>query len=56
VAGAPILGLYSPEFAKRFPVREVESYGRRAAPSGMRDGQPLDREMIERLRSLGYVR
>ena len=56
IAGAPILGLFSTEFAKRFPVREVEGYGRRVAPSGLRAGQPLDQEMIERLRSLGYVR
>lgn len=56
LAGAPVLGLLSPEFVRRFPVREVESYGRRAAPAGLREGQPLDQEMIERLRSLGYVR
>ncbi len=56
VAGTPILKLFSIEFAKRFPVREVEGYGRRVSPTGLRDGQPLDQEMIERLRSLGYVR
>jgi hypothetical protein len=56
VAGTPILGLFSAEFARRFPVRGIDSYGRRASPSGVRDGQPLDQEMIERLRSLGYVR
>ena len=56
VAGAPILNLFSREFAGRFPVRAVDSYGRREPPGGMRAGQPLDQEMIERLRSLGYVR
>lgn len=56
VAGRPILALFSADFQKRFPVREIDSYGRRVSPSGMRDGQPLDQEMIERLRSLGYVR
>jgi hypothetical protein len=56
LAGAPIVGVFSRDFVKRFPVRDVESYGRRAAPAALRDGQPLDREMIERLRSLGYVR
>ncbi|MDQ3487657.1 MAG: alkaline phosphatase family protein [Acidobacteriota bacterium] len=56
VVGAPILNLVSTEFAGRFPVRAVESYGRRVSPAGLRDGQPLDQEMIERLRSLGYVR
>ena len=56
LAGAPMLGLFSAEFARRFPVRHVDTYGRRAAPAGLREGQPLDQEMIERLRSLGYVR
>lgn len=56
VLGKPIMTLFSTEFAGRFPVRGIESYGRRAAPAGLRDGQPLDQEMIERLRSLGYVR
>lgn len=56
IGGAPMLGLFSDEFVKRFPVRGVESYGRRASPTGLRKGEPLDQEMIERLRSLGYVR
>jgi arylsulfatase A-like enzyme len=56
LAGAPLDGIFSGAFRKRFPVREVESYGRRAAPTELRKGQPLDQEMIERLRSLGYVR
>ncbi len=39
----------------RYPVRHVETYG---VPSALRcrAGQPLDQEMIDRLRSLGYVR
>ncbi len=52
----PLMQVFADDFARRFPVREVESYGRRALPSALREGQPLDREMIERLRSLGYVR
>jgi hypothetical protein len=56
LAGAPLDGIFSGAFLKRFPVREVGSYGRRAAPAESRTGQPLDQEMIERLRSLGYVR
>ena len=56
LAGTPILRLFGAEFVSRFPVREVSTYGRREAPAGLREGQPLDREMIERLRSLGYVR
>lgn len=56
LAGRPVLEVFAPELVSRFPVREVETYGRRAATSVLREGQPLDREMIERLRSLGYVR
>src|SRR5690606_14733794 len=55
-AGRPILEMFDAAFTARFPVRAVETYGRRAMPSALREGQPLDREMIERLRSLGYVR
>jgi hypothetical protein len=54
--GRPLLTLLDAQLVKRLPVREVGTYGRRAAPAGLREGQPLDREMIERLRSLGYVR
>jgi hypothetical protein len=55
-ADRPLVRMFDEAFAQRFPVREVETYGRRALPSALREGQPLDREMIERLRSLGYVR
>jgi arylsulfatase A-like enzyme len=56
LAGRPLIDLFSAAFAARYPVREIDSYGRRAVPAVGREGQPLDREMIERLRSLGYVR
>ena len=56
LAGRPLIPLFTGNFAEQFPVREVETYGRRALPSALREGQPLDREMIERLRSLCYVR
>lgn len=56
LADGPLLDLFAPEFVTRFPVRQVDTYGRRELPSALREGQPLDREMIERLRSLGYVR
>ena len=56
LAGSPLVALFSEQFLTRFPVRVVDSYGRRVSPSGLREGQPLDQEMIERLRSLGYVR
>ena len=54
LAGAPLLSLFAPEVVERYPVRHVESYGKRRAPA--LQGQPMDQEMIERLRSLGYVR
>ncbi|MBA2305153.1 MAG: alkaline phosphatase family protein [Acidobacteria bacterium] len=56
LAGRPIAALFSSDFTARFPIRDVDRYGRRRALVGLRGGQPLDREMIERLRSLGYVR
>jgi hypothetical protein len=56
LAGAPVLSVFTADFASRFPVRQVESYGPRQALAGRRQGKPLDEEMIERLRSLGYVR
>jgi hypothetical protein len=34
----------------------VDSYGRPSAPAVRRSGKPLDQEMIDRLRSLGYVK
>jgi hypothetical protein len=55
LSGRPVLDLFSTSFRVRFPVRQVESYGRRT-PGPVQRGQPLDDEMIERLRSLGYVR
>ena len=56
LAGAPVLSAFSADFASRFPVRPVDSYGQRRGIAVRRQGQPLDAEMIERLRSLGYVR
>jgi hypothetical protein len=54
LGGAPLLDLFTDDFVRRYPVRHVESYGKRRTPS--LQGQPMDQEMIERLRSLGYVR
>jgi hypothetical protein len=53
---APLLELFDPQFAARYPVRYVTSYGRPSAAPVSRTGQPLDQEMVDRLRSLGYVR
>ena len=52
----PLLELFDPQFVARYPVRFVETYGRPSAGPAIRTGQPLDQEMIDRLRSLGYVR
>jgi hypothetical protein len=56
LAGSPLTDLFEPPFVTRYAVRQVPSYGRPATPAGARSGQPLDQEMIDRLRSLGYVR
>jgi hypothetical protein len=34
----------------------VTTYGPPIAQPSLREGKPLDQEMIDRLRSLGYVR
>jgi hypothetical protein len=56
LAGRPLAGLFDEAFAARYPVREVDRYGPRLLRPAERRGQPLDEEMIERMRSLGYVR
>jgi hypothetical protein len=52
----PVLEWFEPQFIARYPVRRVATYGRPSAAAIVRVGQPLDQEMIDRLRSLGYVR
>jgi hypothetical protein len=54
--GRVLIELFSAEFAKRYPVREVTTYGAPSLTPAPRAGRPLDQEMIDRLRSLGYVR
>ncbi len=56
LASPPALSLFSPAFVASHPVREVATYGPRQVTPRAGTGQPLDREMIERMRSLGYVR
>ena len=56
LAGAPLTSLFDDSFARRFPVRHVNTYGRPSTNRTARSGQPLDQEMIDRLRSLGYVK
>jgi hypothetical protein len=56
LAGRPLVELFAADFAQRYPVRQVSTYGVPSAPHADRRGEPLDQEMIDRLRSLGYVR
>jgi hypothetical protein len=57
LANGPCLELFETQYAARYPVRHVSTYGvPMSASSGTREGKPLDEEMVERLRSLGYVR
>jgi Type I phosphodiesterase / nucleotide pyrophosphatase len=56
LAGSPLTSLFKPEFLSRYPVRYVATYGPPMPATTVRAGQPLDQEMIDRLRSLGYVR
>ena len=56
LAGRPLVSLLEPAIVQKFPVREVPTYGARRARGAVRHGQALDEEMVERLRSLGYVR
>lgn len=54
--GRPRLDLFDEALASRVRPRAVDTYGRRVVlpPSGA--ATPLDQEMLDRLRSLGYVR
>jgi hypothetical protein len=54
--GSVLSGLFTPESLLRLPVRYVSTYGRRGAVSVARGNEPLDQEVIDRLRSLGYVK
>jgi hypothetical protein len=48
--------MFTDDFTRRFTVRHVPAYARPSARVAAHEGQPLDQEMIDRLRSLGYVR
>jgi hypothetical protein len=56
LAAGPVTELFAAEFLRSHPVRYVESYGTRLPAARTGSGQALDREMVERMRSLGYVR
>ncbi|HEX7019704.1 MAG TPA: alkaline phosphatase family protein [Gemmatimonadaceae bacterium] len=44
------------DFVAKHPLQFVDSYGRYAVEVPASEGKPLDRETLERLRSLGYIR
>ncbi len=48
--------LLTGEFRSQHPVRRVSGYGPRIVAPRPPAASPLDRDMLERLRSLGYVR
>jgi hypothetical protein len=50
------LEVFDDAFARRYPLRFVQTYGRPRQPDAVSEGTPLDQEMIDRLRSLGYVK
>ena len=52
----PVVSLFAPPFLARFPVRPVATYGSRQPLPRSTGAHTLDQEMVERLRSLGYVR
>jgi hypothetical protein len=56
LAGTVSTELFAPDFLRRYPVRQISTYGRPAPNTRAIQGQALDSEMIDRLRSLGYVR
>ncbi|HEX5474562.1 MAG TPA: alkaline phosphatase family protein [Vicinamibacterales bacterium] len=56
LTGHVLTSLFDPAFTQRYPERFVARYGRPSAHSEPRRGHPLDQEMLDRLKSLGYVR
>jgi hypothetical protein len=56
LAGQPLRDLFPDRRINEPQERFVTTYGRPFTKPGSRDGKPLDQEMIDRLRSLGYVK
>jgi hypothetical protein len=56
LSGRPRRELLTEGFAARTPLREVDDYGPRTLAPRPPNATPLDQEMLDRLRSLGYVR
>jgi hypothetical protein len=56
LAGEPLRELFGGTDMNASRERYVSTYGRPFASPAAREGRPLDQEMIDRLRSLGYVK
>ncbi|HKW01881.1 MAG TPA: alkaline phosphatase family protein, partial [Vicinamibacterales bacterium] len=56
LASSAASDLFNATFVSGHPVRNVSTYGSRRLKSEPAKGHTLDREMIERMRSLGYIR
>jgi hypothetical protein len=56
LAGRPSPAMFDVAMRQPDPDRYVTTYGRPFIPATPRGGKPLDQEMIDRLRSLGYVK
>jgi hypothetical protein len=54
--GHPRVDLVDESLLSRVPVRTTDTYGRRLLAPRPPGATPLDQDMLERLRSLGYVR
>jgi len=54
LTGRVLTGAFAPAFATAHPVRHVQSYGRR--PPARQAESAFDQEMLEQLRSLGYIK
>jgi hypothetical protein len=56
LAGPVITPLIAERFLTAHPMRSIDTYGTRRIAPRRSNGKPLDREMIDRMRSLGYVK
>ena len=56
LAGAPLIGLFTDSLRAALSGTENRDLWPPTASAGDRGGKPLDQEMIDRLRSLGYVK
>ncbi len=54
--GRPRTDLSEESFSSRVPIRQIDTYGSRVLAPRPPGVTPLDRDMLDRLRSLGYVR